>query len=108
MPEIGFRPASWEQKSAIWPASARGWPHGLLVVVRRPDPMVLLGLTWLDRGVPVALCHKLATMPATAPSSSQVQDTRFSSWEQGFESPWGHTGRGSFTGTAPDFLHSSP
>ena len=25
-----------------------------------------------------------------APSSSQVQDTRFSSWEQGFESPWGH------------------
>ena len=27
----------------------------------------------------------------TAPSSSQVQDTRFSSWEQGFESPWGHS-----------------
>ena len=29
----------------------------------------------------------------TAPSSSLVQDTRFSSWEQGFESPWGHSVR---------------
>ena len=28
-----------------------------------------------------------------APSSSQVQDTRFSSLEQGFESPWGHVQR---------------
>ena len=27
---------------------------------------------------------------SAAPSSSQVQDTRFSSLEQGFESPWGH------------------
>ena len=31
--------------------------------------------------------------PSEAPSSSQVQDTRFSSLEQGFESPWGHVQR---------------
>ena len=30
---------------------------------------------------------------SAAPSSSQVQDTRFSSLEQGFESPWGHVQR---------------
>ena len=28
--------------------------------------------------------------PDAAPSSSLVQDTRFSSWERGFKSRWGH------------------
>ena len=39
--------------------------------------------------------HLLFRYPdsSEAPSSSQVQDTRFSSLEQGFESPWGHVQR---------------
>ena len=49
------------------------------------------GIPWVAVGDLPATMPPVASATAwLAPSSSQVQDTRFSSWEQGFESPWGH------------------
>ena len=55
------------------------WPRAILVTLGPMHCVELVTLLWFRYSV-----------LSEAPSSSQVQDTRFSSLEQGFESPWGH------------------
>ena len=87
--ERGCRPAAATHGRGIgiaWTAIERSWTPSFESRVSGP-------MTPRPRPKLPSAATSLPCVLSTAPSSSQVQDTRFSSWEQGFESPWGHSSR---------------